>query len=212
MIMVACAPLVAAAAIAVRATSRGPAFYSQVRLGRNRKRFVIYKLRSMVVDSEAKTGPVWCKPNDPRVTRVGWFLRKSHIDELPQLWNIFNGEMSFFGPRPERPEIAERLAEDLPRYWDRLSVLPGVTGLAQVLLPPDVDQQSVRRKLEVDLVYIANRSTWLHVRLLLGTALLVLGTPPRWIGWMLGLPGRTSARERQALPVASRKHLEVVAS
>lgn len=176
-LLVATLPLVALAMAVVVLTSRGPAIYAQRRLGRGGRTFMIYKIRSMVVDSEAGTGPRWSTPGDPRVTAVGRFLRATHIDELPQLWNILRGEMSLIGPRPERPEIVAQLERAIPQYGHRMAVRPGLTGLAQVQLPPDIDLESVRRKLACDLYYIQQVGPWLDLRILLGTAFHVVGVP-----------------------------------
>jgi lipopolysaccharide/colanic/teichoic acid biosynthesis glycosyltransferase len=183
-------PVVLLAALAVRLTSRGPAFYTQTRVGRGGRPFVIYKLRSMIHNCESLTGPRWSIPGDPRVTPVGWFLRVSHLDELPQLLNVLRGEMSLIGPRPERPEFLPELERELPAYAQRLAVRPGVTGLAQVQLPPDTDLGSVRRKLAHDLCYIRHLSPWLDLRLLACTALYAVGVPFRVAGRLLAIPGR----------------------
>ncbi|HMO35147.1 MAG TPA: sugar transferase [Gemmatales bacterium] len=132
-------PVVLISALLVKLTSRGPALYTQMRLGQNGKPYVIYKLRSMYHDCERFSGIRWSSKGDNRVTPFGKFLRKSHIDELPQLWNVMRGEMSLIGPRPERPELVVSLEKALPRYRDRLLVKPGLTGLAQIQLPPDTD-------------------------------------------------------------------------
>jgi lipopolysaccharide/colanic/teichoic acid biosynthesis glycosyltransferase len=129
------APIIALSALIVKLTSRGPAFYTQIRVGRNGKLFTIYKIRTMVDNCESLTGPRWSMPGDPRVTRFGWFLRTTHLDELPQLLNVLRGDMSLIGPRPERPEFLPELERELPAYGQRLNVRPGVTGLAQVQLP-----------------------------------------------------------------------------
>jgi lipopolysaccharide/colanic/teichoic acid biosynthesis glycosyltransferase len=181
-------PVILLAALIVRLTSRGPAFYSQTRVGAGGKPFTIWKLRSMVVDSE-KNGAQWCVKGDPRVTAVGWFLRKSHIDELPQLLNVLRGEMSLIGPRPERPEFVPQLEAVLPAYRSRLEVKPGVSGLAQVQLPPDTDLDSVRRKLAHDLYYVRNLSIWLDIKLLIATTFYAATLPFRFTGWVLSLPG-----------------------
>jgi lipopolysaccharide/colanic/teichoic acid biosynthesis glycosyltransferase len=123
------------------------------------------------------TGARWAARHDPRVTTVGRFLRKSKIDELPQLWNVLRGEMSLVGPRPERPEFVPQLERAIPRYRDRLLVRPGLTGLAQVQLPADTDLASVRRKLAYDLYYVRHKSLRLDVQILLATGLYVLGVP-----------------------------------
>lgn len=171
------APVIALAAALVRLTTRGPAFFSQVRLGRGGRPFRIYKLRSMFHDCERFSGPRWSFGRDNRITPVGRVLRYTHVDELPQLWNVLRGDMSLIGPRPERPEFVPQLAEALPRYRDRLLVLPGMTGLAQVQLPADSDIDGVRRKLAYDLYYISAMSPWLDLRILLSTALKIVGVP-----------------------------------
>ncbi|MGL4553765.1 MAG: sugar transferase [Gemmataceae bacterium] len=180
-------PVILLAALVVRLTSRGPAFYSQTRVGLGGKPFTIWKLRSMVTDSE-KNGAVWCVKGDPRVTAFGWFLRKSHIDELPQLLNVLRGEMSLIGPRPERPEFIPQLEAVLPSYRQRLEVKPGVSGLAQVQLPPDTDLDSVRRKLAHDLYYVRHLSFWFDAKLVVATAFYAATLPFRYTGLLLGLP------------------------
>lgn len=164
-------------ALIVRLTSRGPAFYTQVRLGRGGRPFRILKIRTMYHECERHTGARWSQPGDHRVTPVGRFLRKSHLDEVPQLWNILVGDMSLVGPRPERPEFVPTLEAAIPRYRERLRVRPGVTGLAQVQLPPDTDLNSVRRKLSCDLTYVEKLNPWLDVRILLGTVFYVFRLP-----------------------------------
>ena len=174
-LLIATLPLMLILAILIRCTSRGPAIYPQVRLGRGDKPFTLYKLRSMQHDCEKFTGPCWAVPNDPRVTVVGRLLRVTHMDELPQLWNVLRGEMSLIGPRPERPEIIVKLETSIPRYAERRQVLPGLTGLAQLQLPPDTDLSCVRRKLVYDLHYVEKASFWLDCRILVGTVFKVLG-------------------------------------
>ena len=171
------APLIALVAILVKITSDGPVIYKQVRTGLNGRPFQIYKIRTMYHDCERLTGPQWCKDNDPRVTPVGAFLRRTHLDELPQVWNVLKGEMSLVGPRPERPEFVSQLQKVFPRYLDRLQVRPGLTGLAQVNLPPDVDQESVGRKLIHDLFYIENGPMLMEVKILAATGLFLMGVP-----------------------------------
>ncbi len=181
-------PVVMIATLAVRLTSRGPAFYTQVRVGCGGRTFTIYKLRSMIHNCESLTGPRWSMPGDPRITPVGWFLRKSHLDELPQLLNVLRGEMSLIGPRPERPEFVPELEREVPGYRQRLLVRPGVTGLAQVQLPPDTDVDSVRRKLAHDLFYIEKVGFWLDLRLLVCTACYAVGVPFAVLSRVLGIP------------------------
>jgi lipopolysaccharide/colanic/teichoic acid biosynthesis glycosyltransferase len=192
---VAALPVVALAALVVKLTSRGPAFYTQTRVGQHGRLFTIYKIRTMVHNCESLTGPRWSIPGDPRVTGVGWFLRLSHLDELPQLLNVLRGEMSLIGPRPERPEFVPELERALPAYWQRLTVRPGVTGLAQVQLPPDADLTSVYRKLAHDLYYIQHLSPWLDLRLLLCTAVYALGVPFRVSGKLLRVPASASVEQ-----------------
>jgi lipopolysaccharide/colanic/teichoic acid biosynthesis glycosyltransferase len=170
LLLVPVSAMIAILVLLVRATSRGPGIYRQMRVGKDGRRFMMYKIRTMRQDAEAQCGPVWTQPHDPRVTLVGWFLRKLHLDELPQIFNVLRGEMSFVGPRPERPEFVRVLTEAIPGYRNRLAVRPGVTGLAQVNLPPDTDLRSVRRKLVLDCQYVQNAGPWLDVRLLLCTA------------------------------------------
>jgi lipopolysaccharide/colanic/teichoic acid biosynthesis glycosyltransferase len=170
-------PVTVAAMILVRLTSRGPAIYTQVRLGRGNRPYTIYKIRSMVLDCESETGPRWSTKGDSRITPVGRILRSTHIDELPQLWNVLRGEMSLVGPRPERPAIAAELALVIPCYGDRMQLRPGMTGLAQVQLPPDACLADVKRKLACDLYYIRHADFWLDLRILLSTASYVMGIP-----------------------------------
>jgi lipopolysaccharide/colanic/teichoic acid biosynthesis glycosyltransferase len=181
-------PVILFCALLVRLTSRGPAFYSQVRLGRGGRPFRIYKLRTMVHDCEKASGARWSTPGDPRITAVGRFLRRTHLDELPQLWNVLIGDMSLVGPRPERPEFVPSLERAIPGYRDRLLIKPGVTGLAQVQLPPDTDLTSVRRKLSYDLHYVRSVGLWLDLRLLLCTAVHMLGVPYAAVGRLFRLP------------------------
>jgi lipopolysaccharide/colanic/teichoic acid biosynthesis glycosyltransferase len=171
------APLILVGMALVKLTSRGPALYLQIRVGRGGRPFTIIKLRTMVQDSESLTGACWSKPGDARITRVGRWLRRTHIDELPQLWNILRGDMSLIGPRPERPEFVPKLEQAIPLYHARLGVRPGVTGLAQVQLPPDTDLDSVRLKLAYDLYYLRHSSWWLDLRIHLATACHMVGLP-----------------------------------
>ena len=188
-------PLILVLAALVKLTSRGPAFYTQKRLGRHGTSFTIYKLRTMVDRCESLTGPRWSLPGDPRVTGLGRFLRASHLDELPQLLNVLRGDMSLIGPRPERPEFVPELEKALPGYWQRLTVRPGVTGLAQVQLPPDSDVTSVRRKLAHDLYYIERLGPWLDLRILLCTALYAVGVGYDRLSRLVGTPGREAIEE-----------------
>ena len=182
-------PVMLACMLLVKVTSRGPAIYSQVRLGRGRRPFRIYKIRTMTHNCEALTGARWAAVNDSRVTLVGRFLRRSHLDELPQLWNILRGDMSLVGPRPERPEFVDKLEPLIDRYGERMLVRPGVTGLAQVRLPADTDIESVRRKLLYDRYYVAGGGLWLDLRLLVITGLYLVGVPFRLSCQALVMPG-----------------------
>jgi lipopolysaccharide/colanic/teichoic acid biosynthesis glycosyltransferase len=168
-------PVLLLAALAVRLSSRGPAFYTQARTGRGGRVFTIYKIRTMVDKCECLTGPRWTMPGDPRITPVGWLLRRTHLDELPQLLNVLKGEMSLIGPRPERPEFVATLERVLPGYAARHDVLPVITGLAQVQLPPDTDLDSVRRKLQYDLYYVRSWGGWLDLRISLATLVHMVG-------------------------------------
>jgi lipopolysaccharide/colanic/teichoic acid biosynthesis glycosyltransferase len=188
-LLVAAAIPMAVIALLVKLTSPGPAIYSQTRLGRGGHPFRIYKFRTMWHDCERHSGPRWCSHGDPRVTPLGRFLRWSHLDELPQLWNVLEGDMSLVGPRPERPEFTPTLEGCFPRYRERLQVRPGVTGLAQIQLPPDTDLTSVRRKLAYDLYYVERRTLWLDLRLIASTALIMVFIP-YGVAWrLLRIPG-----------------------
>jgi lipopolysaccharide/colanic/teichoic acid biosynthesis glycosyltransferase len=169
------APLIAACAVLVRLTSRGPAFYSQERIGQFGRVFTIYKLRTMYHNCERLTGPTWSVPGDPRVTPVGRLLRALHVDELPQLVNVLRGQMSLIGPRPERPEIAAQLAKAIEDYNARSAVLPGITGHAQVHLPPDTSVADVRDKVRLDRYYLGRLSMWFDLVTLARTGLKVIG-------------------------------------
>jgi lipopolysaccharide/colanic/teichoic acid biosynthesis glycosyltransferase len=176
-LLVLTAPLMLAILVLVRLTSSGPALYSQVRLGKGGRPFRIWKVRTMTHDCERHSGVRWSTRGDPRVTPLGRILRATHLDELPQLWNILRGDMSLIGPRPERPEFATQLEKVIPHYRDRLLVRPGVTGLAQVQLPPDSDVDGVRRKVACDLAYIHHLSFWLDLRITALTVFHVFGLP-----------------------------------
>jgi lipopolysaccharide/colanic/teichoic acid biosynthesis glycosyltransferase len=168
------APLLLLLAILVKLNSRGPVVYKQARIGYHGRIFQIYKIRTMVHNAESETGPVWAAKDDSRVTSLGAFLRMTHLDELPQLFNVLKMEMSLIGPRPERPQIAAQIIERLSAFRNRQAVRPGVTGLAQILLPADdpADQamECVRRKLEYDLYYVRHVSLLLDLRIYVGTA------------------------------------------
>jgi lipopolysaccharide/colanic/teichoic acid biosynthesis glycosyltransferase len=155
----------------------------------------------MMHKCESLTGPRWAIPGDPRVTWLGQFLRRGHLDELPQLLNVIRGDMSLIGPRPERPEFFPELEEALPTYRDRLRVRPGVTGLAQVQLPADTDLGCVRRKLAYDLYYIQNVSPLLDLKILGCTALYACGFSARWMRPVLGVPATEDLLNESESPV-----------
>jgi lipopolysaccharide/colanic/teichoic acid biosynthesis glycosyltransferase len=181
-------PAIAIAWAAVRLTSDGPGFYSQTRVGRHGRVFHIYKLRTMTHDCEARFGVRWATKNDIRVTPVGWLLRKLHLDELPQLWNILCGEMSLIGPRPERPEFVGPFLQSIPGYAERLQVRPGLTGLAQIQLPPDSNIESVQRKLVLDRCYVDRLGASLDLRILAGTVVYLLGLSYAGVRDLVRLP------------------------
>ena len=179
-------PLILLLGILVKLTSKGPVIYSQVRVGKDGKNYTMYKIRTMVQDAEVNTGPVWAIKKDPRITFVGKVLRKLHLDEIPQLWNVLRGDMALVGPRPERPEFVEILEQKIPGYKMRLYVVPGVTGYSQLNLSADRDLNDVRRKLALDMEYIENASFWFDLRLLFGTGCRVFKyahrTPLEFLG------------------------------
>ena len=181
-------PIIAVTWMAVRLTSAGPGFYSQVRVGRNGRHYRIYKVRTMYHNCENGSGAKWCTRHDPRVTPVGRVLRKLHLDELPQLWNVLIGDMSLVGPRPERPEFVKPLSEAIPGYGERHLVRPGVTGLAQIQLPADTDFESVRTKLVLDQCYVGTGSLWLDLKVMLGTGLYLMGLSYDRIRRVMRLP------------------------
>ena len=169
-------PLLLLCVVLVRITSRGAALYTQARVGRGGVVFTLYKIRTMYHDCEKLTGPTWCKPGDARITPVGRVLRKLHLDELPQLFNVLKGEMSLVGPRPERPGDREEAPRSGgPGYDRRHAVKPGITGFAQIHLPPDSCMRSVRNKLVYDLFYVRFRSVQMELFILFATGLKMLG-------------------------------------
>jgi lipopolysaccharide/colanic/teichoic acid biosynthesis glycosyltransferase len=187
-VLIVSAPVVGLAALLVKLTSRGPAFYTQARVGKGGRLFTIYKLRTMYRDSEARTGAVWSASGDSRVTPLGRFLRATRLDEFPQAVNVLLGQMSLIGPRPERPEIVKMLQTHVGCYACRLRVRPGITGLAQMHLPPDVDLEGVRKKLAYDLYYIDHYGAWLDFRIFVCTLLFLLACPLRLSRRLLRLP------------------------
>ena len=169
-------PLEILIAIIVKLTSPGPVIYRHMRVGQHGREFTFYKFRNMRVDAE-REGARWATPNDTRATPFGKFLRKTHLDELPQLWNIIKGDMSFVGPRPERPEFVIKLKEQIPFYEVRLLVRPGVTGWAQINHRADLTPDDVKQKLQYDIYYLKNRSPVLDLAIVLKTLKSIFVTP-----------------------------------
>jgi sugar transferase (PEP-CTERM system associated) len=167
-------PIMALVALAIRMESPGPVIFSQERVGAYGRIVVLHKFRSMRADAEALTGPVWAGEDDPRITRVGKVIRKLRFDELPQLWNVLKGEMSFVGPRPERPYFVDQLKEKIPFYNERLAVKPGITGWAQVKYPYGDSEEDALEKLKYDLYYIKNMSLFMDLMVIFHTIKTVL--------------------------------------
>lgn len=208
--LVCAAPAMFVIAVFIKLDSKGPIFYRQLRIGINRRKsrrnfdpsvldqayfesnhnkrriayfgqpFQILKFRSMRLDAEAK-GHQWCKEQDPRITRFGALLRKTHLDELPQIFNILKGDMSLVGPRPERPEFMKELLYTIPDYEKRLLVKPGLTGLAQVLHRSDLTIQDVKKKVKYDLLYLKRGSVLSDIRIMFATAPLMFGAESRHV-------------------------------
>ena len=167
-------PFMLCTAIAVKLESKGPALYKQVRVGLNGKEFSIYKFRSMSQDAEKDGKAVWATKNDSRVTRVGAFIRNTRLDELPQLYNVFSGDMSFVGPRPERPQFVEELKLEIPFYDARHRVKPGLMGWAQLKYPYGASVEDARNKLKYDLYYVKNHSFFIDILIVIQTVEVVL--------------------------------------
>ena len=173
-LVVATLPIVAVFAVLIKLESKGPAFYRQTRVGLFGQPYSIAKLRSMRTDAESAGKAIWAEKNDPRITRIGRFIRMVRIDELPQAWNVLKGEMSFVGPRPERPEFVADLESQLSYYAERHMVKPGITGWAQINYPYGASIDDARHKLEYDLYYAKNYTPFLDVLILLQTIRVVL--------------------------------------
>ena len=191
-------PLLVLIAVVLKMTSRGPILYAQTRVGLDRRWrstlalrerrledlggqvFTIYKFRTMRVDAERGSGAVWAQENDPRVTKLGKYMRILRLDELPQFWNVVRGDMNIVGPRPERPSIVSRLREDIPEYQYRHRVKPGITGLAQINQNYDTSLDDVRSKVRWDLRYITEQGFWIDVRIMLRTVPSIL---LKYRGW-----------------------------
>ena len=164
-------PIIIIFGILVKLEDGGPIFYKQERLGKNNKKFYIYKIRSMKIDAEKIGGEKKKKKDDPRITKIGKFIRKTRIDEIPQLFNILNGEMSLIGPRPERPELTYKFEEEIPGFINRLKIKPGLTGLAQVNGGYEI---SPEEKLRWDLIYIKTQSFIVDIKIILKTIKVVI--------------------------------------
>ncbi len=173
-ILLASLPIMLLTTLLIRLESTGPIFYTQERVGQFGKLFTIYKFRSMYTDAEKSGLPVWAGHNDDRTTRIGRFIRRTRIDELPQTLNVFLGHMSFVGPRPERPYFVNDLAAQIPYYQARHSVKPGITGWAQVKFPYGASVEDAMNKLQYDLYYVKNHSLFLDLMILLQTAQVVV--------------------------------------
>jgi sugar transferase (PEP-CTERM system associated) len=174
LLLIPCLPVILLVAILIKIDSRGPVIFSQERVGENRKPFMVHKFRSMVADAETKSGPVWAKTNDDRITRVGHVIRKLRIDEIPQLWNVLVGEMSFVGPRPERAFFVKKLEDSIPYYGERFSVKPGITGWAQVSYGYGATIEDAIEKLNYELFYIKNMSFFMDLVVVMKTVKTVL--------------------------------------
>lgn len=165
-------PIIGFTALVIKIVSPGPIFYAQERVGLGGEVFKIYKLRTMALDAEKHTGPVWAKENDPRLIKFGKMIRKLHIDELPQLFNVLRGEMSIVGPRPERPLFVAELSGKISDYEKRINVKPGITGLAQVWHKYDETLADVRKKVKYDLLYIREMCLMVDLRILYRTMIV----------------------------------------
>lgn len=166
-------PLFLLIAILIKIDSRGDIFYKQVRVGRKGEEFIMYKFRSMILNSE-EYGPEWAGEDDARITRIGKFIRKVYIDEFPQMINVLKNEMSLIGPRPERPYFVEQLKKEIPYYYKRLSVKPGITGWAQIKHKYDSSLEDVKTKLQYDFYYIENMSLKLDFKIMINTIIVIL--------------------------------------
>jgi len=173
-VLILTAPLMLGIAILVRMTSEGPAIYRQERVGKNGRHFTIYKFRTMYKNAEAYSGPKWAEEDDPRITRVGYWLRKLRLDEVPQFVNVLKGDMSLVGPRPERPYFVNKFRKQIPLYSRRLRVRPGITGWAQVKWKYDTSLQDVKQKTKFDLFYVENMSLKMDFKILINTLMTVI--------------------------------------
>lgn len=193
-------PIIIFLVLLTKLTSKGPGIFKQVRVGKGGKLFTMYKIRTMVVDAEKNTGAVWASKSDPRITGLGKILRKLHLDELPQLFNVIKGDMTLVGPRPERPEFVSILDREIDGYINRLKVPPGVTGFAQLNLPADEVIADVRRKIALDFEYIEKANMFFDFRLILAT----LGRAMKFSGY---IPLRTLRVYRNIKDSSWAKHV-----
>lgn len=173
--LVALLPLMALLFVMVWGSDRGPGLIAQERTGRDRRSFRMFKFRTMIKNAEHSTGAIWSWDGDPRITRLGKILRATHLDELPQLWNVLRGEMSLVGPRPERPVFVNQLEQVIPGYTHRLAIRPGITGLSQLRSGYDDSLRSVKRKIRYDLLYVRRACALLDALILIDTILLMVG-------------------------------------
>ncbi|QDV51012.1 sugar transferase [Gimesia fumaroli] len=178
-LLVLLAPLIIIGILAVRLTSPGPALFRQTRVGKDGRNFTMYKLRTMHADAEAATGPVWAIQRDPRVTSVGYFLRRTSLDELPQLFNVLRGEMSLVGPSPERPEFIDVFCKSIPDYETRTRIKPGIVGLASSYLPWVMGLEEIRNKFLIDRFYIEHATLWMDVLICLENLARIFFIPIR---------------------------------
>jgi len=173
-VLVVTLPFLLIISLAIKLTSKGPAIYKQKRVGRGGKEFTMYKFRTMYNDAERHSGPTWAKEKDPRVTRLGYWLRKLRIDEIPQLINVLKGDMSLVGPRPERPHFVNQFKNKIPLYTRRLRVRPGITGWAQVKWKYDSSLDDVKEKTKFDLFYVENMSLKMDAKILINTLVTII--------------------------------------
>ena len=166
-------PVLLIVSICIKLDSKGPVFYRQVRVGRKGKEFTMIKFRSMTAEAE-EYGPEWSGENDPRITGMGKILRRTYIDEIPQMINVLKNEMSLIGPRPERPFFVEQLKKEMPYYYKRLSVKPGITGWAQIKHKYDTSLEDVKTKIQYDFYYIENMSLKLDFKIMINTIIVII--------------------------------------
>jgi exopolysaccharide biosynthesis polyprenyl glycosylphosphotransferase len=174
LLLLCASPLLLVLAVLIKLDSKGPIFYWQERVGRGGKPYHVHKLRTMTKDAEKHSGPVWAQHKDPRVTRLGAFLRKSRLDEVPQVFAVFRGDMSFVGPRPERPFFVQQLKTQIPFFGLREAVKPGITGWAQIRYPYGATVDDAKNKLEYDLYYVQHQSLFLDLAICFHTVKTVL--------------------------------------